>query len=1160
MSSRAPLPAPACPRDDSGQDGRPTRGLTWPRSLVTRGGTVVASALLFATLVPVAFSTTQQGPQVPQAPQGQAAKSITTVTNQGGGQLALGPGNMFVTEMGWYDGNSDGDSDDLANLPWTPAQNISIDVEKFSLSLGTLVGVEVRAEGTANPAYCVENLLVGRCQTAVINYSFVFVLTGQGPATNCGALQLPITGGSSPLLGGFDSVVDCVVGEQGLPPTGSCSPNPDHVFESPLIVSDFPTCMKATGLTAWSQCGSGQKVSFGLIGQSSLGVQFQDSGLSSHTNKGRVRVEITYEYIPNAPPECVPMPNVIVNEDDLSGVSIDLWSYVQDPDGFIDCDSFEIVLQPMHGTLTPNPTSSYTPCAPNGCGTFPVTYTPDTNYCGSDIFGFKVRDDDGLITTIGCPVRITVLPVNDAPQCAVGGFSPNFCEDVLSAPINFCNLVNDIDDSDACNSGFGIDCSSIQSPVADIGGSFQFVSSGIYRYLPPANYCGPCVITFSASDTQSASVQCQVNATVQPTNDPPFCIVDPLVRPVCEDQSVVLQLCEFVDDPDGSSSCGVSLGINCNSIGMPTSDIGGTFQSLGLGRYRFSPPDDYCGPAMVSFMACDFGPNKACEANGPPACVNCVVEVEVRPRNDCPVAVPDSASTSEDTPITIDVLMNDFDNDGLLAKPCGCTLDPSTVTVTSWDPLSSDGQPIVHPNGSITFTPAPNYCGVAIFEYTVSDSNPRPNACGTGCCESNTARVTVTIDGVNDCPVASDDHVETFMDIPVLVPVCNNDIDVDDPFGGSCGFPLDCTTVALVPGSWDPACAEVAPAPDGLGNFLFVPKTGFQGLCEFRYTVCDRNPATGQVVCCSEARVIVNVRRNCEPTNLRRPASLLLYPEYDNREGIVSILTVTNTSHTQDIDVKFEYVNGEDCSKFDRTESLTANDTLTLVTNAHNPSLDRGYVYVYAKCNGQPVVFNYLIGQLLVVDGLFELSHSVNAIGFEGIGEGAGSICNGLALTDVNGDGKRNFDAIEYSPVPDRILIPRFFGQTTDLSSQLILIALSGGPAHETHLDFLLFNDNEEAFSTQYDFNCWDKVDLLSITGFFDQGFLQQNSSDPEEILGDTSKEAGWFWMDGNVANSPGGPAIIDPAFYGLLIEQTDGGRHAADLPFGDCDQLNGDL
>ena len=103
------------------------------------------------------------------------------------------------------------------------------------------------------------------------------------------------------------------------------------------------------------------------------------------------------------------------------------------------------------------------------------------------------------------------------------------------------------------------------------------------------------------------------------------------------------------------------------------------------------------------------------------------------------------------------------------------------------------------------------------------------------------------------------------MDIPVLVPVCNNDIDVDDPFGGSCGFPLDCTTVALVPGSWDPACAEVAPAPDGLGNFLFVPKTGFQGLCEFRYTVCDRNPATGQVVCCSEARVIVNVRRKIIP-------------------------------------------------------------------------------------------------------------------------------------------------------------------------------------------------------------------------------------------------------------------------------------------------------
>ncbi len=38
----------------------------------------------------------------------------------------------------------------------------------------------------------------------------------------------------------------------------------------------------------------------------------------------------------------------------------------------------------------------------------------------------------------------------------------------------------------------------------------------------------------------------------------------------------------------------------------------------------------------------------------------------------------------------------------------------------------------------------------------------------------------------------------------------------------------------------------------------------------------------------------------------RAPGSLLLYPEFDNRNGVVSVITVTNTSH-EEVIVHFVY-------------------------------------------------------------------------------------------------------------------------------------------------------------------------------------------------------------------------------------------------------------
>jgi Ca2+-binding RTX toxin-like protein/plastocyanin len=99
--------------------------------------------------------------------------------------------------------------------------------------------------------------------------------------------------------------------------------------------------------------------------------------------------------------------------------------------------------------------------------------------------------------------------------------------------------------------------------------------------------------------------------------------------------------------------------------------------------------------------------------------------------NGPPVAADDSATTAEDAAVAIDVLANDTDPED----------DELTVEITS---QPADGTAAVNPDGTITYTPPPNFHGTTTFTYTVSD--------GEG--GSDTATVTVTVTPVNDAPAA----------------------------------------------------------------------------------------------------------------------------------------------------------------------------------------------------------------------------------------------------------------------------------------------------------------------------------------------------------------------------------------------------------------------
>ena len=171
-----------------------------------------------------------------------------------------------------------------------------------------------------------------------------------------------------------------------------------------------------------------------------------------------------------------------------------------------------------------------------------------------------------------------------------------------------------------------------------------------------------------------------------------------------------------------------------------------------------------------------------------------------------PLAEDDAFSGDEDTEITGNVLDNDSDPDG----------DPLTV-IANTDP--SNGTVTVNPDGSFVYTPEQDFNGTDSFTYTVSD--------GRG--GEATATVTITVNPVNDDPVAGDDFATTPFNQAVVIDVLANDTDVD-------GDELSVLSVE------QPDNGTVTINADG--TVTYTPDTGFQGTDSFTYVVSDGQGGT----------------------------------------------------------------------------------------------------------------------------------------------------------------------------------------------------------------------------------------------------------------------------------------------------------------------------
>ena len=224
------------------------------------------------------------------------------------------------------------------------------------------------------------------------------------------------------------------------------------------------------------------------------------------------------------------------------------------------------------------------------------------------------------------------------------------------------------------------------------------------------------------------------------------------------------------------------------------------------------------------------------------------------------------------------------------------------------------------------------------------------------------------------------------------------------------------------------------------------------------------------------------------------------------------------------------------------------------MTKTQNPNSEQGFVYAFAKSptTGEPIVHNELIGSLIVVNAFTSIDYGVNPFVFRGLGDKE-SPRTATVTTCATWTASSTRRSPTSSCSRASSVRPGSSGATSSSSTS------RAGAAFDASIQFLIYNDNEEVFSKDHEFRCWQRIPLSLISGSFDQDFLASSpNQDPQEILGAGGIESGWFRINGTVANSIS-HSILDPAILGVLVE-TVRNRSAADLPFERGSQANGDL
>jgi len=410
---------------------------------------------------------------------------------------------------------------------------------------------------------------------------------------------------------------------------------------------------------------------------------------------------VTVNYKPNAHDD-----SAVTNEDTAVVINVDANDTSDTTSGTdLNLSSVTVVSGPSNGATSVNPVTG------------DVTYTPNANFYGTDMFTYKICDNGLPVLCDEANVTVIVNSVDDLT--VVKDDSATTDEDTA---VNIDVLANDTD----------VDT---KSPVASVtqgaNGTVTVNGDGTVKYTPNTNFNGTDTFTYTNDEGNTATV----TVTVNPVDDPTTIVNDSATT----DEDTAVNIDVLANDTDVDTK---------SPVASVTQGANGTVTVNGDGTVKYTPNTNFNGTDTFTYTN-DEG-NTA------------TVTVTVNPVNDAPTAEDDSQSTPVNTPVSVPVLNNDHDIDG------------DTLIITDVDTTGTNGTVTWDANGTVIFTPNTDFIGTTTFSYTVSDGNG-----GTDTATVTITTIDPE-DPANNAVTAVADSVNIEMNTNIDILVLTNDYDPEN--------------------------------------------------------------------------------------------------------------------------------------------------------------------------------------------------------------------------------------------------------------------------------------------------------------------------------------------------------------------------------------------
>ena len=321
-------------------------------------------------------------------------------------------------------------------------------------------------------------------------------------------------------------------------------------------------------------------------------------------------------------------------------------------------------------------------------------------------------------------------------------------------------------------------------------------ATGKATYTPNAGYSGTDTFTYQVCSVEDPAV-CDTAVATITINPAP---VVPAVTAVDDAETTDIDTPVDVDLLANDTVTNGTLDPASVNVTVQPSHGSVTIDPA-TGKATYTPNAGYSGTDTFTY--------EVCEVDHPTICDTAVATITINPAPVVPVvtAVDDAKTTTVDTPVDVDLLVNDTVTNG--------TLDPASVNVTV-DP--AHGTVVVDPaTGKATYKPNAGYTGTDTFTYEVC-SVEDPTVC-------DTAVVTITIDPVKDDEVTGEDV--TKVDGKVVIDPTTIDPDAPE---------IDPTTIEIID---EPTHGTVVVDPDS-GKITYTPDKGYKGTDSFTFKAAKK--------------------------------------------------------------------------------------------------------------------------------------------------------------------------------------------------------------------------------------------------------------------------------------------------------------------------------